>query len=253
MAAPTLQAEAAALTGVTSGACAPTIPTHQTDDILFASVFVWVPNTAGTIYDIPTPANWTKLGSVDLNGATKDGQMAWFWTRATAAGTTVSFARGTVAPGTTAWDTGTDGLYAGRVDVIRGCIRTGNPYDDFQMTAESFAANTNTPAVTVSGADRLVMIYSTHDTDASTARFTALTGFALGTHRGLTTGTGGGIRPAYLATGSSHSATATTHTASTAPRSHVLAGISFIPAPPTTLPLPSRNKPMRAASGLTIR
>ena len=230
MAAPSLQAEAAALTVVTSGACAPTIPTHAADDILVATVLVWVPNTAGTIYDIPTPSGWNKIGSVDLNGATKDGQFAWFWRRAAASGETVSFARGTTAPGTTAWDTGTDGAYAARVDVIRGCETTGNPFDDAVVSANFTAANQNTPAVTVSGSERTVMFFEVYSTDTTTAQFTARTNFTMGTNRGSTTGTGGGARNARRENvSSSESATATTHTASTSPRSYAFCGISFKP------------------------
>ena len=228
MAAPTLQAEAAALTIVTSGACAPTIPTHQADDILLATVCVWVPNTASAINDIPTPANWTKLGSVNLNGATKDGQIGWFWIRASGAGTTVSFARGS------GWDTGTDGQYSARVDVIRGCDTSGDPYDAFAASTEYTTTNQNTPAVTVSGADRLVMFFEAATSDTTAAQFTARVNFTMGTHRGTTTGTGAGMRNARRATASSESATATTHIITTAGRRYAFGGISFKPpATPT--------------------
>jgi hypothetical protein len=229
MAAPTLQAEAAAFTVVTTGACAPTIPAHVADDILLATVMVWVPSTASAIADIPTEANWNKLGSVDLNGATKDGQIAWFWRRATASGTTVSFARGA------SWDTGTDSAYGARVDVIRGCITTGNPYDAFAASTQYTTANQNTPAVTVSGAERLVMFFEAHCVDSASAQFTARTNFTMGTHRGATTGTGGGAQNARRETGSSEAATATTHAAPAAGRFYAFGGISFKPPEAATV------------------
>jgi len=227
VAAPTLQAEAAAFLIVQTGACAPTIPTHVADDILLATVMVWVPSTAGVIADIPTQSNWNKLGSVDLNGATKDGQIAWFWRRATASGTTVSFARGA------GWDTGTDSAFGARVDVIRGCVTSGNPYDNFQMSTQFTTANQNTPAVTVSGVDRLVMFFEANCVDTTTAQFTARTGFTMGTNRASTGGTGGGARNARLVTGSNVAAAASTHVAPAAGRFYAYAGISFKPPVPT--------------------
>ena len=51
----------------------------------------------------------------------------------------------------------------------------------------------------------------------------------MGTHRGDTTGTGGGAQNCRLVTSSSEVSTATTHLSSTPPRSYAFGGISFKP------------------------
>src|SRR6188768_2164160 len=94
-----------ALTSNESGNLSPAIPTHQTDDILVVRAVYYGPNTAGDALDIPTPSTWTLAHS---QGGGSDVRHAWFWKRATGAGTTVSLTRGV------SWDTGNDTIYAAR-------------------------------------------------------------------------------------------------------------------------------------------
>jgi hypothetical protein len=180
MAAPTLQAEGTIAVS-TSGSVSPTIPTHQTDDILVCAVTIWAPNTASAIADIPTPSGWTKADSqlffVDI---VRDGEIAWFWRRATGAGTTVTFTRGS------GWDTGTDTNFSARAYVIRGCITSGNPWDALAST-QGVNANGNAPAVTVSGSERTVIQFLTRQDDYVTAP--SMSGWTAGTAVETTTGT----------------------------------------------------------------
>jgi hypothetical protein len=151
MTAPTLQAQGATATGVTSGAPTITIPTHQAGDILVVSVIAWVPNTTGDAAEIPTPAGgWANMAS---QVKTADGLTACFWLRATGAGTTITLTRGA------SWDTGTDTCYNGRAYVIRGCASAGNPWDAVATSGPHTAADQSFPAVTVNGAERMVVIF----------------------------------------------------------------------------------------------
>lgn len=150
MAAPNLQAQGAT-SAVTSGAPAVVIPTHQTDDIIVIAAIFWGPNTAGDAAQIPTPANYTLIGSqVGQPAGTRDGWLAWFWRRAPAAGSTVTL---TVGAG---WDSGTDTCYGARAYVIRGCAVSGDPWDAAVTSGPHTAANQAFPAVTVSGIERMV-------------------------------------------------------------------------------------------------
>lgn len=134
-----------ALAANTSGTLSPSIPTHQTDDILWARIAYWGPNTPGAALDIPTPTNWTMIGS---QGGGDDARHGVFWRRAPSAGTTVTFSRGV------SWDTGTDTKYFGRVAVIRNCPTSGNPYDSTTTQGTETAANAVWLAITAA-ADRL--------------------------------------------------------------------------------------------------
>jgi hypothetical protein len=148
---PTLQAEGTQPANVTTGNLTLTLPTHQADDILVAIVAIWAPNTAGSLAAIPALTDWTKQGAVNFPG-TPDGEIAFFWRRATASGTTnPTFTRGA------SWDTGTDTAYGGRAFVIRGCVTTGDPWDEFDPTAALTGANGSVDAVTVSAAKRTVI------------------------------------------------------------------------------------------------
>lgn len=156
MATPTLQAEGATATGVTSGVPSVAIPTHQADDILVVCAVIWAPNTTTPdAAQIPTPSGWTLLGAQvgQPAGSPRDGWCAWFWKRAAGAGTTVTLTRGS------GWDTGTDTCYSARAYVIRGCIKTGDPWDATANAGPYTTANQAFPAVTVSGTERLVIIF----------------------------------------------------------------------------------------------
>src|SRR6187549_3350407 len=143
-----------ALAGNESGNLSPTIPTHQADDILIARMIFWGPNTAGDALDIPTPASWN-LGHSQGGGS--DVRHAWFWRRATGAGTTVTFTRGV------SWDTGSDTEYAGRVGVIRNCRTSGNPFDS--ETTQGTETQANAVWLSINGgADRMhLMMMATAD------------------------------------------------------------------------------------------
>jgi len=151
VAAPTYQAEGALAAVAVTGPVSPTIPTHQADDILLLSVVVWAPDTVPSVDTIPTPSGWTLLGSqVQQPAGTADGWMGLFWKRATDGTTTVSPAAGAN------WDLGIgSGVHAARVDVIRGCITTGTPFDTVTQTGPHTTANQATPTLTVLGTERL--------------------------------------------------------------------------------------------------
>jgi len=180
MAAPTLQAEGTN-NQVTSGTLTLTLPGHATDDILVCIVLFWLPNTTGSAAVIPDLADWTKQGFVQFPG-TPDGEVAFFWRRATSgAETNPTFTRGA------SWDTGTDGIYAGRAYVIRGAINAGDPWDEFDPTAALTAANGSCDAVTVSGTERMVVQFLGKTDDFVTAP--TISGWTAGTQVESITGT----------------------------------------------------------------
>lgn len=186
MAAPTLQAEGSAV-GATSGTLSPTIPTHQADDILILAVVFWGPNTVGDAAAVPTPSGWTSIVDLATPATTPiDGRLAFFWRRAAAAGETVSVTRGA------SWDTGTDTQFAARVYVIRGCITTGDPWDEADPTVVYNTANQPVDAVTVSGTERLVIQFLSAQDDWATNP-TAPAGWTAGTVQESTSGTDAGF------------------------------------------------------------
>ncbi len=197
MAAPTVGVSST-IAASTTAAISPTIPTHAANDILWATVVYWGPNTAGTLAAIPTPANWTAGPQVKQG---EDGWVGYFWRRAPAAGTTVTFALGT------GWDTGTDICYAVRVFLIHGCITTGDPFDATTSGGPHTATNQSTPAVTVSGTERLaVAFYGAMDDTLATAA----TGYTAGSSFTTTTGTDAAIRLFFQDNVSANIAAATT-------------------------------------------
>jgi len=223
MAAPTLQAEGA-LTGVTTGTVSPTIPTHQANDILFATVIAYVPNTISDAAVIPTVASWTKLGETRMVGGVDiEGGVAFFWTRAPSAGTTVTFTRGA------SWDTGTDSCFAARVDVIRGCINTGNPWDAAALSARHEAADQPFDAVTVSGSERMVVQFGGCG-DNTTFAMTA-SGWTAGTGSSISTGTDANSMNQRKDNVSSSTGadTATVTAPANAGSAYVYCGVSFKP------------------------
>jgi hypothetical protein len=161
-----------------------TLPSHLTDDILVCLVEVWVPNTPGDAADIPALTGWTKVKGY----ADADGELSLFWRRATSNSTAnPTFTRGT------SWDTGTDGIFAGRAFVIRGCVTTGDPWDDIvhSATPES-GPNTAFPAVTVSGSERTVVIFFENLDNSSAGA--APSGWTEGTATTSATGTDSGFQ-----------------------------------------------------------
>lgn len=178
---PFLQAEGTQPANVTTGNLTVALPAHQADDILVAIVAIWAPNTAGSLAAIPTPTDWTKQAAVNFP-ATPDGEIAFFWRRATASGTTdPTFTRGA------SWDTGTDTAYGGRAFVVRGCIATGDPWDEFDPTAALTGANGAVDAVTVSAAKRTVIQFLGKTDDFVTAP--TISGWTAGTQTEQVAGT----------------------------------------------------------------
>lgn len=180
MAAPTLQAEGS-LTVVTTGALAPSIPTHEVNDILVVAWGFWGPNST-SLPDAAVPSGWTQAG-VQLSFGTGniDGKIGYFWKRAPAAGQTISIAR------PSGWDTGTDTAWGGRAYVIRGCITTGDPWDEADLTALYTTANQPVDALTVLGTERLAIHFLAKCDDFVTAP--TVSGWTAGTQLESTTGT----------------------------------------------------------------
>jgi hypothetical protein len=176
VAAPNLQAQGATATGVTTGVPSIAIPTHQADDILVVTAIIWAPNTTTPdAAQIPTPSGWTLLSTQIPQPAAspRNGWLACFWKRATGAGTTVTLTRGT------GWDTGNDTCFNGRAYVIRGCIATGDPWDAVAMSIARTIANQACAAVTVSGAERMVVQFGCSTDNAAFAMTSA--GWTIGT------------------------------------------------------------------------
>lgn len=185
MAAPTLQAQGA-VNAVTIGNLAITLPTYAADDIVVITTVGFIPNTAtgANVQSLASP--WTK-NSPDvtvITGGLIDEEHACWWARATSnssLGSTVTITR----PAN--WDTGTDGVWGGRAYVIRGCVTSGNPFDEFASTALTTVANPVLPAITVSGGNRLAIVFMTKADN--TAVPTAATGYTVGTAAPDTSGT----------------------------------------------------------------
>lgn len=185
MAAPTLQAQGAA-NAVTIGDLAITLPTYAANDIVVITTVGFVPNTSTGANTQSLSSPWTK-NSPDvtvITGGLIDEEHACWWARATSnssLGSTVTITR----PAN--WDTGTDTCWGGRAYVIRGCVTTGNPFDEFASTALSTAANPVLPAITVAGGNRLAIVFMTKADN--TTNPTAATGYTVGTNAADTAGT----------------------------------------------------------------
>jgi len=218
----TLQAEGATLVA-TVNPVSPVIPTHQADDIIVVCAVIWVPVTSGDAAQIPTPTNYTLLGAqVGQPAGTRDGWSAVFWRRVTGGGTTVTVERGA------GWDTGTDTCFGARAYVIRGCITTGNPFDASAESGPHTAANQAFPAVTVSGADRLVIQFG-NSMDNQTFAMTS-TGWTTGTGDSDPGGTDCNFQTARKTTSSNTTADTATVSAP-AQGAYAFHGVSFAPQP----------------------
>lgn len=222
MAAPTLQAQGAT-SAVTSGAPAVTIPTHQADDILVVAASYWGPNTAGDAAQIPTPSGWTLLGTQvgQPAAANRDGWLAWFWKRATGAGTTVTLTTGA------SWDSGTDTNYGARAYVIRGCVTTGNPWDAAATAGPHTTANQAFPAVTVSGTERMVVIFGNMEDNATFAMTSS--GWTTGTVDNDPAGTDCSFQTARKDNVSSSTSADTATVSAPAQGAYAYMGVSFKP------------------------
>jgi hypothetical protein len=243
MAAPTLQAQGATATGVTTGVPSITIPTHQADDILVVDLMFWGPNTLTSMSDIPTPSGgWAAMGAqITAAGSPPDGKIARFWLRASGAGTTVTATRGS------GWDTGTDTCYNGRAYVIRGCITTGDPWDAVTNAGPYTAANQNLPAITVSGTERLAIVFGASGDNLAFAMNGS--GYTAGTEDADNGGTDSSFQTTRQDNVSGNiSATASVVTA-TATGPYGFIGVSFKP------PVPPENhdaSPTATAGGVVV-
>lgn len=224
MAAPVLQAEGATATGVTTGVPSITIPTHQANDILVVAAIFWGPNTAGDAAQIPTPAGgWALLGSQvgQPAAANRDGWLAWFWLRASGAGTTVTLTRGA------SWDTGTDTCYNGRAYVIRNCKTSGNPYESAVNAGPYTTGNQAFPAVTVSGVERTVIIFG-NVTDNLAFAMTS-TGWTTGTEDNDNGGTDSSFQTARKVNIEASTSADTGTVTAPAAGAYGYVGVSFVP------------------------
>jgi len=139
-----------ALFAVASGtSITPVIPANDaSNDILLMEAWT---NAARTF---TTPTNWTSFG---FNENSANMSSAWFWKRAT----------GSDGNPTSTVDTAlssTVGGY-GRIYVIRGCVTTGDPFEDATIHALDLSTRIDTEAVTTTDVDRLVASYGIVDDD----------------------------------------------------------------------------------------
>lgn len=217
MAAPTLQATGTIL-GVTSGGVTPTIPTHQADDILIGSTAFW--SVIATTAENQPPAGWNQITFLLTPTVSSTGVISWFWRRAAGAGETVTFAR------RAAWDTGTDTCFAAKVDVIRGCIATGDPWDHAVASAIHSAANGAFAAVTVSGSERLVLQFGISQDNQSLG---TATGWTVSGATTTATGTDAGGQCFHKDNQSASTSADATTAAAPAQGFYSFMGISFKP------------------------
>lgn len=175
--APTLQDEGA-LASITTGNLVPVPGTHQADDILLVSWIFWGPNST-SLPDVATPSGWVSIAQADAPAA--DGKVGYYYKRATGSSDSVTFTR------PAGWDTGADTNWSGRVYVIRGCITTGDPWDEADMTAIYSTALQPVDALTVSGSGRLAIHFLAKSDDFAVAP--TVPGWTAGTQVESTTGT----------------------------------------------------------------
>jgi hypothetical protein len=137
MAVPTFVAAGAIATDLNGAASVtPTPPTHVANDILIAVAYNDFDSDMAT-----ATAGWTQLTS---QGTPGNFGMAFWWKRATAAGTA----------GPTITAAGTDQF--AYVLAYRGCITTGSPFENYTPNSGTSTTPTGTIVVTT-GADRLVV------------------------------------------------------------------------------------------------
>lgn len=185
MAVPVLQTQGT-VAAVTTGNLVITLPAYLANDIVVVTSVGFVPNTTTGTNTQSLDSLWTKNSpnATVITGGIIDEEHACWWARATSnssLGSTVTITR------PTGWDTGTDGVWAGRAYVIRGAVASGNPFDEFSQTALTNIANPVLPAITVSGGNRLAIVFMTKADN--TAVPTAATGYTLGTAAPDATGT----------------------------------------------------------------
>lgn len=225
MAAPTLSGQGT-INNVTSGNNAPTIPTHAAGDILIVNSIAWHPNTAGDLNPVGAPTDWLEgTGRVAPAAGEINGRFQFFFRRAAASGTTVSFTR------PAGWDTGTDGAWGCRAYVITGAGGTTSAdwFEFASPTALLTAANGSVLALTgVGGTERLGIhfLYMSDDTPVSAA---TLSGWTAGTASVSGTGTDCGAQTFRLDNISSDQSAAAMTVSAPAVGGYVAYGFVVIP------------------------
>ena len=110
---------------------------------------------------------------------------------------------------------------------MRGAATSGDPWDDNVQSGPHTAANANTPAITVSGTERLVVLLLNSNDNASSG---ALTGWTANAFRGEGTGTDSGFKTWYKDNQSSSTAGQTpVNVGLPAQGAYAYRGISFKP------------------------
>ena len=224
MAAPIFQQQGT-LAGVTTGNLTVVIPAvEQADDILVVTTVAWVVNTTTGANTIAAPSGWTKFtpAVTTITGGLIDAEYSFFWKRAVGADADPVFVR------PAGWDTGNDTVWAGRCYVIRGCVTTGDPWDSITSTAISTAQNPAFPAITVSGNERLAVVFAVKADNASLP--TAATGYTAQLEATTTTGTDAAAN-SYTIASTNTSVSAVTPSGGNAPAQGgtVYFGVSFKP------------------------
>jgi hypothetical protein len=232
VAAPNLQAQGT-IAASTDGGITVTNPAHAANDILMLSVAFWAPNTAGALGTIATPSGWTEIAQLSV-AAAPDGQIAWFWLRATSgAETNPAVARPAGS------DSGTDTCFAGRVYNIRGAATSGDPWDEADPTAVYTPGGQPFDAVTVSGTERMVVQFL-NSTDNQSAGTVA--GWTAGTAVTTNSGTDAGFQTFRKDNVSTSTTADTSGTLNPAQGGYAFLGVSFKPPGAATKAFPFQRR-----------
>lgn len=202
MTTPVLQAQGA-INAVTTGNLSVTLPTYAANDIVIIQTVFFTTVPTGTTFPA-TPSGWSAIFSTPDYGypilgagnLISSGTSIW-WARATSGsslGTSVTITR------PADWATGNSTCWAVRSYVIRGCITTGTPYENYvefslNQTVSlqtSTAANGLIAGARVNGGDRLVIAFLASADNQNVGA--APTGWVAGTAVSTTTGTDAGFQ-----------------------------------------------------------
>lgn len=167
---PTFVSAGAIAEDLTGGASVtPTPPTHQADDILVVASY----NAAGDAMSTVT-SGWTSFNNI---AGTDD--IAFFWKRATGAGTA----------GPTITAAGTDCFAI--CYVFRNCVTSGTPFEDATNSGDGTTAETtpDSALITTTDTNRLAVCIVAHDDDTTFSSGNPPTGWTDGTNN--TTSSGG--------------------------------------------------------------
>jgi hypothetical protein len=232
MTTPVLQAQGA-IAAVTTGNLSISLPSYGADDIVVITSVGWVPNSTGSYGYMELPSPWVKdtfeQSVIEFLNGTIDAEYAVWWARATS---TSSLETSVTITRPTGWDTGPDTCWAGRAYVIRGCIKDGNPYDDFKSTSTFFSGGTLTmPGLEVYLGDRLVIQFFCSSDNLSAGN--APTGYTAGTAVTTTTGTDAGFQTFRISGASSTISSIESNASAPAQGFNVFFGASFKPPNPS--------------------